>query len=386
MEESKKVKSRADLIAEAIHLEDLELAAAEIEILKLIEISEFFAKRKRLYMYILKVANGMPAENLYRVVKNEIISTWIFDTRIQGKIYYRISDALDSVPINDEQSIIIGIDELKIYMVIESTKSYLYLMNGLYEKIANNIGAKVNLTIRQILRSHEGRKPALMISGSEENIELATKYCIDLFKNPTIVMSNNINNDKMRDVKKQIMLCITVENLEESNKKIDELKRYIVDHNMELFENIVIYQIPESIHNNVKYTISQVRDELTNLKDILMCLQRNPDDYKSVVYNIGHINQTVINGNHNVSDINNSSKTEKRTEEMIMNDAKKWINDLISKNGLNNKSTVEIHKNYKNNYPDDDISIRKFGKLVGSHGYKNVKCGKEHRWIKNGSK
>jgi hypothetical protein len=117
-----------------------------------------------------------------------------------------------------------------------------------------------------------------------------------------------------------------------------------------------------------------------------MCLQRNPDDYKSVVYNIGHINQTVINGNHNVSDINNSLKTEKRTDEMIMNDAKKWINDLISKNGLNNKSTVEIHKNYKNNYPDDDISIRKFGKLVDSHGYKNVKCGKEHRWIKNGSK
>jgi hypothetical protein len=359
----------------------IETAHTKNEIVKLKEIHEFFDKREKLYSFILKTTTSMTVENLYKVVKNEIISGWIFDSRVEAKRYFRISDALDSVAIDDKRSIIIGIDELSIYMVFNSTKSYLYLMGNLYDEILANKErinpVNISLTVRQILRENEERKPAFRIEGSENNIELVRKHCTVLFKNPTILMTNNNN-------KKQIMICITVENLTESNKKIDELKRYIVDHDMELFDNIVIYQIPESKHNNITYTISQVRDELANIKDIIDYLQRNPDENKSVIFNFGNISQTVINGNNNTSKTKNRIKTEKMTDEMrdaIKMDAEKWILELIKRDALNNKSTKETHDNYAN-HKENSLSIQEFGRLVSSHGYMNKKRGNEHTWVK----
>lgn len=333
------------------------------------EVYKFF-NGKDLLSHIITVSPNIPAVSLYKISQNAPLANLLFCSTVKARRYFELEHAIAKL---NNHNILIGIDEVSIYLLFDNLTNYLNFMTKVYDAIIHDpIHGKntecegASFSPRQIILSFQSQKIIFRINGTPEDIELARKYCEELFGVKVVITTD--------DGQKLINIAIIIENLDKIAENIMKIQRYINTKDDDLTRRIAMHAPREFTIDGKLYIMPIVTNEDHDKRfDIVGYLGRIPD---AVVVNVITVNNTINGDNGKINNMCSIKNKKSDDDEPV----KKWITDFMEVYDVDEIESQKLYDTYKSDNPNG-VSQIKFSKIMTEMGYKKTRDHGVRKWI-----
>lgn len=333
------------------------------------KITEFFKDRSDLSKLVLdSTGANITLETLYKITKNEVISSQLFVSKYESHFFNSLSDAFMKMT---SKSTLIRIPELNLYLVCDDIVKCISLIDRVYnysiphDMRPPRLVGKYDFSPYQLVFTDVVQRVVFRMIGTDEDAEHVEKSCKLLFGKDIVI---KITADV---IYKQFTLKIIVENFDAAKNKVDELEKFINNSNLNLSDRFEIHKLKVRDYNGKSYTMSLIcNSDYVGYKghplpDTEKYLQRNAND---------EFTKVEIIDSPQIKDV-------KKIKEDLMNQAaEKWVSNLIATGGLKHPIyTKVIYSQYVSDNPSH-LSTSNLANIITQYGYEN-KRNKEGRHV-----
>lgn len=228
---------------------------------------------------------------LSKIIKNELLASYIISST--SRKYLSLETALENNN-SPEDSILIYVEELDLYMIFDTIINYASFCGNLCNPFQD---IKIEFMPYQIVPTNIRQKVVFSIRGSTEEKEHIKKYAEEYFKSELYEFKNG-NDEEIT------MMMDLVENYDESVKFVDELYEFVSKKKMKLAKNIIKLYVYSEKNNNYTMSLIYYNENPNTKKLTINDIVRNS--------NFSIIPQKIINKNIEANYKESISKTEEK--------------------------------------------------------------------------